>query len=152
MRHFGNCRASRPVAALRETLTPPASVFAATNRQGRIYNHRVKEQIVRRRNAKSFPERRMPASTARVRIQRGLREVVSLHPGNASENVLHDRIAILERPVRILSTLLRLTMVLLRVSGCRLDRDFILCRALVELARACTARSRTDFCRSHRYP
>jgi transposase InsO family protein len=93
-----------------------------TNRRRRIYDHRIKEQIVRSRNPNLFPELRIPASTARSWIQRGLVEVVSLHPDNGSEDVLRDRITSLESRVRILSTLLRLTMVLVRISGCRLDR------------------------------
>jgi len=59
---------------------------------------------------------------ARSWIQRDLVEVVSLHPYNASEDVLRDRIATLERCVRILITLLRLTKVLTRIAGFRLDR------------------------------
>jgi len=92
-----------------------------TNRRRRVYDHRIKEQIVRSRNPNLFPELHIPSSTARLWIQRGLGEVVSLHPDNASEDVLRDRIATLERRVRILSAVLRLTMILLRISGRQLD-------------------------------
>jgi len=92
------------------------------NRRRRVYDHRIKEQIVRSRNPHLFPELHIPPSTARSWIQRGLGEVVSLHPDNVGEDVLRDRIAALERRVRILSVVIHLTMVLLRLSGCRLDR------------------------------
>jgi len=49
--------------------------------------------------------------------------VVSLHAESAEAVVLRERIATLERRVPILSAVLRLTMVLLRVSGFRLDRQ-----------------------------
>ena len=91
------------------------------NRRHRVYDHRIKEQIVRSRNPNLFPELRIPPSTARSWIQRGLGEVVSLHPDNACEDVLRDRIAILEGRVRILSTLLRLKTLLLHISGCQLE-------------------------------
>jgi hypothetical protein len=98
------------------------SAVVMAKRKRRVYDHRIKEQIVRSRNPNLFPELHIPPSTARSWIQRGLGEVVSLYPGNASEDVLRDRIATLERRVRILSVVVRLTMVLLRLSGCRLDR------------------------------
>ena len=92
-----------------------------SNRRRRVYDHRIKEEIVRSRNPHLFPELHIPPSTARSWIQRGLGEVVSLHPDNVGEDVLQDRIATLERRARILSTLLRLKTVLLRISGCQLD-------------------------------
>jgi hypothetical protein len=91
-----------------------------SNRRRRAYDHRIKEQIVRSRNPHLFPALDIPPSTARSWIQRGLGEVVSLHPDNVGEDALRDRIAILERRVRVLSTLLRLKTVLLRISGCQL--------------------------------
>jgi len=91
------------------------------NRRRKVCDHRIKEQIVRSRNPNRFPDLHIPPSTARSWIQRGLGEVVSLHPDAGSEDVLRDRIATLERRVRILSTLLRLKTVLLRISGCQLD-------------------------------
>ena len=93
-----------------------------SNRRRRVYDHGIKEQIVRSRNPSLFPELHIPLSTARSWIQRGLGEVVSLHPDNTGEDALYDRIATLERRMRILSTLLRLKTLLLRVSGCRLER------------------------------
>jgi len=98
------------------------SAVVMTKRKRRVYDHRIKEQIVRSRNPNLFPELNIPPSTARSWIQRGLGEVVSLHSESVGEDVLRDRIATLESRVGILSTLLRLTMVLLRISGCRLDR------------------------------
>ncbi|MFQ5592445.1 MAG: hypothetical protein ACE5HE_14905, partial [Phycisphaerae bacterium] len=92
-----------------------------TRRRRQVYDHRIKEQIIRSRNPNLFPELNIPPSTARSWIQRGIGEVVSLHPDNASEDVLRDRIVNLERRVRVLSTLLRLKTVLLRISGYQLD-------------------------------
>ena len=54
-----------------------------TNRKRRVYDHCIKEQIVRSRNPNLFPELRIPSSTARSWIQRGLGEVVSLHADGA---------------------------------------------------------------------
>jgi len=85
-----------------------------TNRKHRVYDHRIKEQIVRSRNPNLFPELHIRPSTARSWIQQGLREVVSLHADGAGEVVLRDRISTLECCVRILSAVLRLAMVLLR--------------------------------------
>jgi len=64
-----------------------------TNRHRRIHDHRIKEQIVRSRGPNLFPELHIPPSTARSWIRRGLEEVVWLHLGNASEDILRDRIA-----------------------------------------------------------
>jgi len=112
-----------PLNRLRLLATRRTSAVVMTAaRHRRIYDHRIKEQIVRSRNPNLFPELHIPPSTARSWIQRGLGEVVSLHLDNAGEGVLRDRIATLERRVRILSAVLRLTMVLLRISGCRLYR------------------------------
>jgi hypothetical protein len=60
-------------------------------RHRRIYDHRIKEQVVRSRNPNLFPELHIPPSTARSWIQRGLGEVVSLHADGAGEVVLRDR-------------------------------------------------------------
>ena len=98
------------------------SAVVMTKRKRRAYDHRIKEQVVRSRNPHLFPELHIPPSTARSWIQRGLGEVVSFHPNIAGEDVLCERIAAPERRVRILSVVVHLTMVLLRFSGCRLDR------------------------------
>ena len=78
---------------------------------------------MRSRNPNLFPELRIPPTTARSWISRGLGKVVSLHAESAVEVVLRERIATLESRVGILSAVLRLTMALLRVSGFRLDRQ-----------------------------
>jgi len=92
-----------------------------TKRKRLVYDHRIKEQIVRSRNPNLFPELHIPPSTARSWIRRGLGEVVSLHPDEVGKDVLRDRIAIPEGRVWMLSTLLHLGTVLLRISGCQLD-------------------------------
>ncbi len=92
-------------------------------RQRRVYDHRIKEEIVRSRNPGLFPELHIPPSTARSWIQRGLGEVVSLGTACEDEAILRARSATLERRGRKLTALLRLTVALLRVSGFRLDRQ-----------------------------
>jgi len=88
-----------------------------------VYDHRIKEAIVRSRNPGLFPELRIPPSTARSWIERGLGKVVSLETACEDEAVLRERIATLERRVVKLTAILRLTLTLLRVSGFGLDRQ-----------------------------
>jgi len=86
-----------------------------TNRKCRVHDQRIKEQILRSRNPNLFSELRIPPSTERSRIQRGLGEVVSLDEHSEVEPLLREWIAMLESRVRMLSAVLRLTTVLLRV-------------------------------------
>jgi transposase InsO family protein len=92
-----------------------------TKRKRLVYDHRIKEQILRSRNPNLFPELHIPPSTARSWIQRRLGEIVWLYPDNVGEDVPRNRIATLEGCVRILSTLLHLRTVLLRISARQLD-------------------------------
>ena len=92
-----------------------------TRKPRRVYDHGIKEAIVRSRDPSLFPELGIPPSTARSWIQRGIGQVVSLDGDDGPEATLRARIATLERRVRTLSAVLRLTLVLIRVSGARLD-------------------------------
>jgi putative transposase len=44
----------------------------------RVYDHRIREQIVRTGNPDLFPELEIPRKTALSWIRRGMREVVTL--------------------------------------------------------------------------
>ena len=92
-----------------------------TTRSRRIYDHRVKEQIIRTRNADLFPELGIPRSTAVSWIRRGLGEVVSVDDDHEEGAVLRDRIVKLENRISMLTALLRLVFALQRVSGFKLD-------------------------------
>jgi hypothetical protein len=89
----------------------------------RVYDHRIKAAIVRTRDPSLFPELRIPPSTARSWIQRGVGRVVSLDGDDSTEAALRGRIATLERRVRTLSAVLRLAMALIRVQDVRLDQQ-----------------------------
>ena len=75
-----------------------SAVVVTAARHPRIYDHRIKEQILRSRNPNLLPELHIPASTATSWIQRGLGEVVSLHADGAGEDVLREQIATIESP------------------------------------------------------
>ena len=90
-------------------------------RYPRVYDHRIREQIVRTGNPDLFPELAIPRRTALSWIRRGTRAVVTLdEPG--WEPAHHARIAKLERRVALLSAILRLVLTLLRISGFALER------------------------------
>lgn len=87
----------------------------------RVYDHRIREQVVRTGNPDLFPELEIPRKTALSWIRRGTRDVVTLdEPG--WEPAHHARIAKLERRVAMLSAILRLVLTLLRISGFDFER------------------------------
>jgi hypothetical protein len=92
-----------------------------TRKRRRVYDHRIKEAIARSRDPKLFPELKIPPSTGRSWIQRGIGPVVSLDTDDGTEAVLRARIAALECRVRTLSAVPRLAMALIRVRAARLD-------------------------------
>jgi hypothetical protein len=89
--------------------------------QPRVYDHRIRDQVVRTGNPDLFPELGIPRKTALSWIRRGAREVVTLED-EAWAPTYHVRIAKLERRVAMLSALLRLVLTLLRISGFELER------------------------------
>jgi len=90
-------------------------------RSPRVYDHRLREQVVRTGDPDLFPELGIPRKTALSWIRRGAREVVTLED-EAWAPAYHVRIAKLERRVAMLSAILRLVLTLLRISGFELDR------------------------------
>ena len=68
----------------------------------RVYDHRIREQVVRTGHPELFPELEIPRKTALSWIRRGMREVVTLdEPG--WEPAHHARIAKRKRRVAMLS-------------------------------------------------
>jgi hypothetical protein len=74
----------------------------------RVYDHSIKEQILRAGDPDLFPELKNPRSTAVNWIRRGLGEVVSLDQDDEGERPLHNRVATLERRIAMLTAVLRL--------------------------------------------
>ena len=91
-----------------------------TQRKRCTYDHRVKTQVIAARNPNLFPELEIPRSTASSWIRRGLGNVVSFDEVGQTEAHFRERIAKLERRVAMLTAVLRLVLVLLRLSGFRL--------------------------------
>jgi hypothetical protein len=65
------------------------------HRSRRVYDHRIKEQIIRAGNPDLLPQLEIPRSTAVSWIRRGPGEVVSLDP-DGCEPALRNRVAKLE--------------------------------------------------------
>ena len=112
-----------------------------TQHSPRVYDHRIREQVVRTGNPDLFPEFESPRKTALSWIRRGMREVVTLDD-QGWEPAHHVRIAKLERRVAMLSAILRLVLALLRISGYELERTRVpdaadKRRLLAAIERAC---------------
>jgi hypothetical protein len=108
-----------------------------------VYDHRIREQVVRTGNPDLFPELEIPRKTALSWIRRGMREVVTLDD-QGWEPAHHVRIAKLERRVAMLSAILRLVLALLRISGFELEQTRVpdaadKRRLLAAIERACRA-------------
>jgi putative transposase len=111
----------RPMRRVGERAHPCSDVRMGHGWQ-RVYDHRIREQIVRTGNPDLFPELDIPRRTALSWIRRGIREVVTLEDDEAWQPVHNVRIAKLEQRVAMLSAILRLVLALLRVSGFELGR------------------------------
>ncbi len=81
----------------------------------RVYDYRLREQIVRTGNPDLFPEREIPRGTILTWLRRGMPEVVWLDEPDGDNARLRERVARLERRVSMLTALLRLTLTMLRV-------------------------------------
>jgi len=88
----------------------------------RIYDYRIREQVVRTGNPDLFPQLEIPRGTALTWIRRGMPEVVWLETPDSDNARLRERIARLERRVVVLTALLRLVLTVLRISGFQLGR------------------------------
>ena len=91
-----------------------------THRERRSYDHRIKAQVIATGNPNLFPELEIPRSTTSSWIRRGLGDVVVLDEDGQDDALLRERVVKLERRVSILTAVLRLVLVLLRLSGFRL--------------------------------
>ena len=91
-----------------------------THRERRSYDYRIKAQVIATGNPNLFPELEIPRPTASSWLQRGLGDVVVLDDDGQTDALLRERVARLERRVSMLTAVLRLVLVLLRLSGFRL--------------------------------
>ena len=94
-----------------------------THRERRPCDYRIKAQVIATGNPNLFPELEIPRSTASSWLHRGLGNVVILDDDSQTDALLRERVARLERRVSILTAVLRLVLVLLRLSGFRLRLD-----------------------------
>ncbi len=94
----------------------------SANSRGRIYDYRIREQIVRTGDPDLFPELDIPRGTALTWIRRGMPDVVWLDQPDDDNARLRERIAGLDRRVAVLTALLRLVLTVLRISGIQLGR------------------------------
>jgi transposase InsO family protein len=85
----------------------------------RAYDTRVREIIARTGNANLFPELDISRGTRATWVRRGPRDIVGLDEELDEQATLLDRLAKLERGVRVLTALLRLVITMLRLSGFR---------------------------------
>jgi len=91
----------------------------------RVYDYRIREQVVRTGNPDLFPHLQIPRGTALTWLRRGMPDVVWLDEPDGDNARLRERAARLERRVAMLTALLRLVLTVLRVSGFRLGTDRI---------------------------
>ena len=87
----------------------------------RSYDHRIRRAICATGNPNLFPDLDIPRSTALSWIRRGCPHVVEL---NADDDLLADlqaRIVKLQRRVAVLHAVVRLLLLIIRVSGFRFD-------------------------------
>ncbi len=94
----------------------------SANSRGRIYDCRIRDQIVQTGNPDLFPHLEIPRGTALTWIRRGMPDVVWLDQPDDDNARLRGRIARLERRVAVLAALLRLVLTVLRISGVQLGR------------------------------
>jgi hypothetical protein len=87
-----------------------------THRERRSYDYRIKAQVIATGNPNLFPELEIPRSAASSWLHRGLGDVVVLDNDGQTDELLRERVARLERGVSILTAVLRLVLVLLRLS------------------------------------
>ena len=91
-----------------------------THRERRSYDYRIKAQVVATGKPNLFPELEIPRSTASSWLHRGLGDVVVLDDDGETDALLRERVVRLECRVSMLTAVLRLVLVLLRISGFRL--------------------------------
>ena len=113
----GERRDSRPVALKRS-----AGMMGAVNTTARrTYDHRIRKAICASGNPSLFPDLEIPRSAAVSWIRRGSPDVVELDEAHRDLSRLQDRVAKLERRVKVLVAVVHLLTVLVRLSGFRFE-------------------------------
>ena len=125
-----------------------ASVMTAAMATGRpqrnVYDPRVRQLIRATGNPDLFPELDVPRSTAAGWLRGEFKTALGIDLVSKAEAELHAENAKLKRRVLVLATVMRLLLVLVRVSGCRLTGDRLPDgKAKAEVLRAITAAKKT---------
>jgi hypothetical protein len=87
----------------------------------RAYDHRIRDLVCEERDPALFAQLGIPRSTAASWIRRGSRPVVTTELFGQDEQQLRARVLKLERRVQLLLSIVRLLLLLVRLSGFRLD-------------------------------
>ena len=95
----------------------------ATKSARNVYDPRVRELVRATGDPDLFPELNIPRSALAGWLRGSFKPAVGASALSKSEIELHARLAKLERRIQILVTVLRLLLVLVRISGCRLKGD-----------------------------
>ena len=99
--------------------------MAVSNAVRNVYDPRARELIRTTGNPNLFPELNIPRSTLARWLRGQFKPAVGTHLVSQSEVELHGQIAKLERRAPVLHAVVRLLLMLVRVSGCRLDAGFV---------------------------
>src|ERR671919_970930 len=94
-----------------------------TSRPQHRYDHRLREFVQRTGNLSVAADLGVPRSTARGWLRTAPTVVVGVEPANLTELELRQEVRTLRRRVQKLPALLRLALVLLRVSGFTLSGE-----------------------------
>lgn len=91
--------------------------IAAAPRTRRVYDHRLREQVVRAGVRSLTRQVAIPRSTVSTWQRRGLRPVVTIEPLHQDRQQLLDAAAEFDRRARVLAAVVRILLALLRASG-----------------------------------
>jgi len=89
----------------------------------RLYDARVRELVCATGNPRLFPELNIPKSTLRGWLNGEFRTAVGAESVTRTEIELYAQNAKLRQRVRVLQTVMCLLLVLIRVTGCRLEGE-----------------------------
>jgi putative transposase len=93
------------------------SIPSPTPRRRRTYDHRLRESVLRSGARSLARQVAIPRSTVSTWQRRGLRPVVTIEPLEQDRQHLLDSIVRLDRRARVLAAVVRLLLLLVRVSG-----------------------------------
>ena len=94
-----------------------------TLRTRRTYDHRIREMICETGDPDLFPELKIPRSTIRSWLRRGISDVVTCDSLSAEKTELLAELRELRHRVAVLGAIVGLLVVMLRVSERRVDRE-----------------------------